>query len=92
MEYNYYIDLRSHTIPFALKKCSTLFDCSYTEENIFLYHMILAAFKVPANMSRFALLVVSLFQMVFQMPLGRFDPNFSDRQSSNRIGNGLRTG
>lgn len=36
-------------------------------ENIFLYHMILAAFKVPASMSRFALLVVSLFQMVFQM-------------------------
>lgn len=36
-------------------------------ENIFLYHMILAAFKVPASMSRFALLVVSLCQMVFQM-------------------------
>lgn len=36
-------------------------------ENIFLYHMILAAFKVPASMSRFALLVVSICQMVFQM-------------------------
>ncbi len=44
-----------------------------TQENIFLYHMILAAFKVPASMSRFALLVVSLFQMVFQMLLGQYD-------------------
>ncbi|CAK9031860.1 unnamed protein product [Durusdinium trenchii] len=36
-------------------------------ENIFLYHMVLGAFKVPPRMARFALLVVSLFQMVFQM-------------------------
>ena len=36
-------------------------------ENIFLYHIVLAAFKVPARMARFSLFVVSLFQMVFQM-------------------------
>ncbi|CAE7247877.1 unnamed protein product [Symbiodinium natans] len=36
-------------------------------ENIFLYHMILVAFKVPAKMARYALFLVSIFQMLFQM-------------------------
>jgi len=36
-------------------------------ENIFLYHMILVSFKVPAQMARYALFVVSIFQMLFQM-------------------------
>jgi len=36
-------------------------------ENIFLYQMILVAFKVPARIARYALLLVSLWQMVFQM-------------------------
>ncbi|CAE7340387.1 unnamed protein product [Symbiodinium pilosum] len=36
-------------------------------ENIFLYHMILVSFKVPAKMARYALFLVSIFQMLFQM-------------------------
>lgn len=36
-------------------------------ENIFLYEIILVAFKVPTNLARYALFVTSLFQMLFQM-------------------------
>eukprot|EP00930_Biecheleria_cincta_P036840 TRINITY_DN2524_c0_g1_i2.p1 TRINITY_DN2524_c0_g1~~TRINITY_DN2524_c0_g1_i2.p1 ORF type:complete len:472 (-),score=74.18 TRINITY_DN2524_c0_g1_i2:99-1514(-) len=36
-------------------------------ENIFLYEMILVAFKVPASLARYALFVTSLCQMLFQM-------------------------
>eukprot|EP00931_Biecheleriopsis_adriatica_P077726 TRINITY_DN51229_c0_g1_i1.p1 TRINITY_DN51229_c0_g1~~TRINITY_DN51229_c0_g1_i1.p1 ORF type:complete len:449 (+),score=103.57 TRINITY_DN51229_c0_g1_i1:128-1474(+) len=36
-------------------------------ENIFLYEVILVSFKVPAKMARYALFLVAMWQMVFQM-------------------------
>ena len=58
--------LQRCTGPFAGEPVSSL----TRQENIFLYHMILVSFKVPAKMARYALFLVSIFQMLFQMLLG----------------------